>query len=65
MKKDKYIKLSDLKSIYDELCAARNPSIHFELDDTEGMLRQAIIAKDKAINSITNFLYNQGIQQIK
>jgi hypothetical protein len=53
-----------LKELYDELCQARKPRIEFS-DDELGMARQAIFVKDKAINSICNFLYNLGIQDTK
>ena len=60
--KEKTIKLSELKQIYNELCAARKPRVEFDLNNEYGMARQAIFVKDKAIDAICNFLYNQGIQ---
>lgn len=62
--KEPVIKLSELKSIYEELCQARRPYVQFDLDAEVDLLRQAIFAKDKAINSMCNFLYNKGIQSL-
>lgn len=64
MKKKKTLTLNRdaLKKCYDELCCARKPKVRYELDDDYGMARQAIFAMSKAINGITNFLYNSGIE---
>ena len=58
------IPLQDLKGIYRELCEAQKPLLKYDFMDNDGMLRQALFAKDFAISRACNFLYNKGIQQL-
>lgn len=59
--KEKTIKLLELISIYEEVCGAIKPSVQYDLNNEEEMMRQAIFIKDKALNAVANFLYNKGI----